>query len=184
MIRHFNYAQLRQISTSYGGPGDCAGPGAGGLNLVAGDRMNPAVEFSAGRVVVRFSSFDLEEYEMFVKCKQLPEAEIVCDENLDEFRVSAPSRFAHILGVDPPGKIRESTPLAGHLFDYQRFIVETALHAKRYAAWCDTGLGKTAIFLEFARQVSQKAAGRVLILSPLQIIPQTIDEAVKFYGAG
>jgi len=72
--------------------------------------------------------------------------------------------------------------MADYLFDYQRFIVQTALTAKRYAVWADTGLGKTAMGLEFARQVIHRTGGRFLLVAPLNIIQQTIDEATRFYG--
>ena len=59
-----------------------------------------------------------------------------------------------------------------------------ALQTKRYAVWADTGLGKTAILLEFARQIKHRTRGKVLLISPLNIIKQTMDEAVRFYPCG
>lgn len=46
----------------------------------------------------------------------------------------------------------------------------------------NTGLGKTAVYLEWARQVRALTGARVLILTPLGIIPQVIEEAQRFYG--
>lgn len=144
--------------------------------------MPTGISFEAGRVRVAFSEFDLAEYERFLKCKQLPESEVIYDEERHAYTVTAPARFASILGIEPPERTGARRPLGEHLFDYQRFIVETALKAKRYAVWADTGLGKTAMFLEGSRQIAARTDGRVLILSPLQIIAQTIEEAEKFYG--
>lgn len=45
----------------------------------------------------------------------------------------------------------------------------------------NTGLGKTAVYLEWARQVRAMTDGRVLILAPLAVIPQTIAECERFY---
>lgn len=66
------------------------------------------------------------------------------------------------------------------LFDFQKFIVKRALNAGKYAIFADTGLGKTFMQLEWAREVHKKTGGRVLILAPLAVTDQTIDEALKF----
>lgn len=67
---------------------------------------------------------------------------------------------------------------ACHLFEHQRSLVEWALRKGRAAIFADTGLGKTAIEIEWARQVS--AHGRVLILAPLAVAAQTQREATRF----
>jgi helicase-like protein/RAD3-like DEAD/DEAH box helicase len=133
---------------------------------------------------IRFHIFDLANYDLFLKCKKLPENQVTYDWETDTYTVTTPARYAGLLGVEIPATLRDSLPLAAHLFDYQRFIDEQALASKRYAVYADCGLGKTAIFLEFARQVIAATAGRVLIFSPLQVIQQTCDEATRFYGAG
>lgn len=69
-----------------------------------------------------------------------------------------------------------------HLFDYQRFIVKTALKKMRYAVFADCGLGKTAIFLSWARHLGKHTTKKILIVSPLSVIKQTISEEEKFYG--
>lgn len=68
--------------------------------------------------------------------------------------------------------------LAGHLFDHQRHIVKWALGVGRAAVFADTGLGKTAIQIEWARHASKH--GRVLILAPLAVAQQTVAEAKRF----
>lgn len=135
------------------------------------------------RVAVTFGpSFPLDDYPLFLRAKKLPESDLAYDWQADTYTLTTPARFAPALGiVDGPLEAARE-PLADHLFDYQAAIVASALEAKRYAIWADTGLGKTAMFLEWARHVAQRTGGRVLILSPLQIIEQTRAEAERFYG--
>lgn len=67
-----------------------------------------------------------------------------------------------------------------NLFDFQRHIVKTALKKGRYAIFADCGLGKTLMQLEWAKQVSEYTKKPVLILTPLAVSGQTIQEGVKF----
>lgn len=66
------------------------------------------------------------------------------------------------------------------MYDYQRDITRMAIARKAFAVFADCGLGKTLILLEFARHASQY--GKTLIVSPLMVVSQTIDEARRFYG--
>lgn len=66
------------------------------------------------------------------------------------------------------------------LFDFQRFIVKKALKAGKYAIFADCGLGKTLMQLEWARQVSLYTNDPVLVLCPLAVAAQTIQEGEKF----
>jgi hypothetical protein len=66
------------------------------------------------------------------------------------------------------------------LFEFQKFIVKKALRAGRYAVFADTGLGKTAIQLTWADEVSKHTGKPVLILAPLAVSGQTINEGKKF----
>lgn len=127
--------------------------------------------------------FSIKDYGLFIRTKLLPEQLYKYDEDSDSYTITTSSRFARIIGVEAGPQQHGLLPIAGHLFDYQDFITRMALDAKRYAIWADTGLGKTAMFLEYARQVRHKTDARVLMVSPLQIIPQTMDEARKFYGS-
>jgi hypothetical protein len=72
----------------------------------------------------------------------------------------------------------ESDGRGTHLYPYQQDLVRRALAAGRYALFCDTGTGKTAMQIDWARQVS--ARGRVLILTPLAVAQQTVREAERF----
>jgi hypothetical protein len=72
----------------------------------------------------------------------------------------------------------EPDELAPHLFPFQRDLVRWALRRGRAAIFADTGLGKTAMQVEWARQVARE--GRVLILAPLAVADQTVREAARF----
>jgi DNA modification methylase len=66
------------------------------------------------------------------------------------------------------------------MFDFQKFIVKRALKAGKYAIFADCGLGKTLMQLEWANQVCSETKGKVLILAPLAVVGQTIQEGLKF----
>ena len=66
------------------------------------------------------------------------------------------------------------------LFEFQKFIVKRALKAGKYAIFADCGLGKTLMQLEWAHQVYKHTNKPVLILAPLAVKGQTINEAIKF----
>ena len=70
--------------------------------------------------------------------------------------------------------------LNAHLFPFQRYIVQRALKAGKYAIFADCGLGKTLMQLEWANQVVQFTQKPVLILAPLAVSSQTIMEGDKF----
>ena len=77
-----------------------------------------------------------------------------------------------------------------NLFDFQRYIVQRALKAGKFAIFADCGLGKTIMQLEWANQVQKHTCGKVLILAPLAVAAQTIQEGARFgmevsrYGSG
>lgn len=66
------------------------------------------------------------------------------------------------------------------LFPFQKFIITNALSKGKYAIFADCGLGKTLMQLEWANQVSVYTGKPVLILAPLAVSGQTIQEGVKF----
>ena len=67
-----------------------------------------------------------------------------------------------------------------NLFPFQKFIVKRAIKAGKYAIFADCGLGKTLMQLEWANHVTQKTDKPVLILAPLAVSGQTIQEGIKF----
>jgi len=84
----------------------------------------------------------------------------------------------------------EVEKLNKHLFDFQKFIVKKALSAGKYAIFADCGLGKTLMQLEWANQVNKFTGEPVLIMCPLAVAAQTIEEGERFgikvnhYGEG
>ena len=67
-----------------------------------------------------------------------------------------------------------------NLFDFQRVIVQWALRRGRAAIFADTGLGKTLMQTSWADSVCRHTGGDVLIVAPLCVAHQTVDEADKF----
>jgi len=66
------------------------------------------------------------------------------------------------------------------LFPFQKFIVKTAVKKGKYAIWADCGLGKTIMQLEWAYQVYKNEGDPVLVVCPLAVTGQTIQEGNKF----
>lgn len=66
------------------------------------------------------------------------------------------------------------------MFDFQKFIVQRALKAGKYAIFADCGLGKTLMQLEWAHRVFVETKKPVLIIAPLAVVGQTIKEGAKF----
>ena len=75
----------------------------------------------------------------------------------------------------------EAGTLNPKLFKFQEFIVRRALSAGKYAIFADCGLGKTFMQLEWAFRVSERENGPVLILAPLAVVEQTIEQG-EFFG--
>lgn len=74
----------------------------------------------------------------------------------------------------------DDSTLSNYLFDFQKFIVKRALKAGKYAIFADCGLGKTLMQLQWAESLHKKTKQPVLILAPLAVKGQTINEAKKF----
>lgn len=66
------------------------------------------------------------------------------------------------------------------LKDFQKYAVKIALQKGRFALFEDCGLGKTFQQLEWAHQVNLHTDKPVLILAPLAVVSQTIQEGLKF----
>ncbi len=70
--------------------------------------------------------------------------------------------------------------LPDFLFDFQRELVEWATLRGRAAIFADCGLGKTPMQLVWAENIVRKTNRPVLILTPLAVSYQTVEEAEKF----
>lgn len=87
-----------------------------------------AVIVENGRARVVFDRFDLEAYRLFLRCKQLPERELrLLDRHRGIYAIETAERYAAILDASYKRAAGAPSPLAAHLFEYQRFIVGRAL---------------------------------------------------------
>lgn len=124
------------------------------------------------------SNVTLEEYPDLLRVRALPDYRWISGDTIE-----CDTEDLAEIGMAVERQSR-TWDLADHLFDYQEWIVRRALDKERFALFADTGLGKTAMQLEWARQVTKAHGGRTLILAPLNVCHQTIGEAERFYGSG
>lgn len=128
-------------------------------------------------MIIGFDDRCMDDYQKFLRLKTTPQYSWK-----GEYAIVPDEYASHITGKKIKAKPTKYTPIEC-AFDYQRDITALAIRKKKFAAFVDCGLGKTLILLEFARHVHETTGGRVLIVSPLMVISQTIGEAVRFYGA-
>ena len=118
----------------------------------------------------------VEGYHAFLKVKSLPVYTFTGRE------AWFPDEYADRIGLGVKGRKAKSYAPSKWLFDYQRDIAAIAIRKQKYAVFADCGLGKTAIMLEYARHVASviRKGQAVLIVSPLMVVRQTIQEAETF----
>lgn len=87
---------------------------------------------------------------------------------------------AKIKNVEESGFNIQREKLNQKLFPFQADIVQKALQKGRYALFEDCGLGKTLQQLEWGYQIVKKTNKPILILCPLAVAGQTIEEGEKF----
>jgi hypothetical protein len=127
---------------------------------------------------VLFNTRSADDYRKFLAIRELPIYQFVG--SAAEF----PDEYASVVGGKSQRKKREMEywPNSG-MFDYQKDITATAIKKRRYAVFADCGLGKTLMILEFARHAAICSRGKkILIVCPLMVVQQTIDEAHRWYG--
>ena len=76
------------------------------------------------------------------------------------------------------GHAAESLP--SWLFDFQTALVDWAVTQGRSAIFADCGLGKTPMQLAWADEVAHHLHKRILVLTPLAVGQQTVEEGAKF----
>lgn len=125
---------------------------------------------------LHFDTRSMEDYRTFLNVRKCP---------VYSFRGTAadiPDEFADRLGMKSRRQRRKSyVPIDG-AFDYQSDIARIAIEKRKYAIFADCGLGKTLMLLEFAKHAAKSTGGKVLIVSPLMVVQQTLDEAFRWYG--
>lgn len=120
----------------------------------------------------------IEDYRTFLRVKSLPVY------RFERRRVWFPDEYAPRVGREAV-----SSPEVGYeprpwLFDYQRDIAALAVRKRKFAIFADCGLGKTLMYLEYARHVLDTLPRdrAVLVVAPSMVIDQIAAEAARFYG--
>ncbi len=121
------------------------------------------------------ATLELQRYEDLLKVRTLPDYRFV-----DRATVECDAADLDKIGLATPD--HPEVNVADYLFDYQAWVVARAVERERFAIFADTGLGKTAMLLEWARLVTERHKGRTIIVAPLNVCRQTIAEAARFYG--
>lgn len=120
----------------------------------------------------------IDDYRKFIAIKSLPSYSCRGRE------MTFPDEYnGQILGKKAKPRLTNWEP-SPFLFDYQRDIVQMALRKRKYAIFADCGAGKTLMFLEWLHAVRTRlpTRKRALIVSPLMVIPQTMDENERWYS--
>ena len=95
--------------------------------------------------------------------------------SLQEYRSYIASRASKL---EPSGF--SPRPINASAKAHQSAVLDFALNLGRSAAFLDTGLGKSFIELEFARQCAEETGKPSLILTPLAVAGQMVREGQKF----
>lgn len=97
---------------------------------------------------------------------------------MTDTKMPSPDRYEEFLSRKSPSPItfgRDPDELNEILYPFQKAITNWAIRRGRAAVFADCGLGKTLMQLEWARQ----SGDSVLIVAPLNVAEQTIEEAKK-----
>lgn len=102
--------------------------------------------------------------------------EVIIRRNMDAYQnfIAKKLQYGKDAGFDPVW-------MPDFLFDFQKHLVEWACRKGRGAILADCGLGKTPMFLTWAENVARKTGNRVLVLTPLAVSHQTVEEGAKFH---
>ena len=92
----------------------------------------------------------------------------------DDF-INSKSKTFENMGIDV-----DRNSLNSNMFEFQKDIVRWALKKGRSAIFAECGLGKTLMQLSWADEIHKHTGGKILILAPLAVAPQTKEEGEKF----
>lgn len=131
-------------------------------------------------MLVNFDSSSMQDYEKFLRLKRTPAY------SWRGLRAVVPDEYAHhITGEKQRAKNHGGFIPSEFCMDYQADIAAMAVRKEKFAVFADCGLGKTIISLEFARHVRNvESSGRLLMIAPLMVVEQTLEECQRFYGDG
>lgn len=94
--------------------------------------------------------------------------------------LSAYRKFIAARAVQPVRGGFDPHPINPAAKAHQKAVLDFALNRGKSAAFLDTGLGKSFIELEFARQCAEETGKPSLILTPLAVAGQMVREGKKF----
>lgn len=97
--------------------------------------------------------------------------------NIEEYRKFLETKKTSIPESGFKVEEKDLNPL---LFPFQKHCVRRALKCGKYALFENTGLGKTIQQLEWGGQIVKNKGGKVVIIAPLAVVGQTIEEGRKF----
>lgn len=127
-------------------------------------------------MIIRFDTRSVEDYRTFLSVRRCP---------VYHFKGNAavvPDEYAASIGHTIKAKRTKKYEPAVKAFDYQEDITRIAIQKRKYAIFADCGLGKTLMLLEYARHVAAVTGRKVMIVSPLMVVRQTIAEAAHWYA--
>jgi len=127
-------------------------------------------------IKLNLSLDNIEDYRRFLKIKSLPTYQFVGRTAI------IPDRYASLLNLQVDNGTKLPYKPSDFLFDYQKDISAMAIEKKKFSIFADCGLGKTLIYMEWVKYLLHVTKGAVLLISPLMVVEQTIQEAQKFYG--
>lgn len=129
---------------------------------------------------ILIEEFSNEEYNKFLEIKSLPSYSVINNEILVK------NEFLKYIGIENGYRhvSFDSSAISDFLFDYQKFIVKLAIIKRKFAVFANVGMGKTNIFLEWLEHVGKMIPEneKMLIVSPLMVINQTMNEQEKFFS--
>lgn len=120
----------------------------------------------------------LNDYKMFLAIKRLPTY------TFNGRMAWFPDEYADRLGLSASSIAPEAIETHPDSFDYQAAITRLAIKKERFAVFMECGYGKTLVMLDWMRhaigQLRDDQCG--LIVSPLMVVEQTVDECNRFFG--
>lgn len=116
------------------------------------------------------------DYALFLRAKACPRV------RFEGRTVFIPSEYAAGVFGEKVARRKSGRWIAPEwMFDYQREITRLAIRKQKYCVFADCGLGKTPILLAFAQHAAKVTGRKVLIVSPLMVVNQTIAEHRRFW---
>ena len=122
-----------------------------------------------------FDPSSVESYRQFIAMKAIPQY------SWTGRMADIPDEYAGLLNGKSTDVRDDVYKPCKFLFDYQRDIAKLAIQKRKFAVFAECGLGKTLILLEFARHAAKQTSKKILIVSPLMVVTQTLEEAARWY---